>query len=156
MNRKRWSLALAAGLAAAVAALPLAASGQSGGKVMIAERNMFTGQGTQAGTFAIAGAFTDSGAATATFTLTPRGDARMFLDGDHVLQGRRGTLVIRTHAMVYVGSPPTAYVDGSWKVVDGTGAYAGIQGGGIVKAVGDFENGTATIVREGAVNGGGA
>ncbi len=155
MRRRRFLVAAAALVAALVATVPLAAGGP-GGKVMIAERNLFTGAGTQAGTFSIAGAFTDSGTATATFTLTPRGDARMFIDGDHVLEGKHGTLVVRTHAMVYVGSLPTAYVEGSWKVVGGTGAYAGVEGGGIVKAVGDFENGTATIIREGAVNGGGA
>jgi hypothetical protein len=138
---------------AILAIVPFAVSAQSGGKVMIAERNVFTGPSTQSGTFSIAGVLSDSGLASATFTLTPRGDDRAFIDGDHVLQGSLGTLVVRTHAMVYPFGAPRALVEGRWVVVSGTGAYEGLQGGGSVRAVGDFTTGTATIIREGAVNG---
>jgi hypothetical protein len=88
-----------------------------------------------------------------TFTLTPSGDDRAFIDGDHILTGSLGTLVVRTHAMVFPFPATRAFVEGRWVVVSGTGAYAGMQGGGSVRAVGDFTNGTVTIIREGAVNG---
>jgi hypothetical protein len=51
---------------------------------------MFTGPTTQAGTFHLAGAYSDSGTASAVFTLTPLGDGRARLEGDHTLQGRWG------------------------------------------------------------------
>lgn len=136
-----------------LAIVPLSVSAQSGGKVMIAERNVFTGPSTQSGTFSIAGALSDSGLSSATFTLTPQGDDLAFIDGDHVLQGSLGTLIVRTHARVYPFGAPRALVEGRWVVVSGTGAYEGMQGGGSVRAVGDFTTGTATIIREGAVNG---
>lgn len=153
MSRRIWIPAVMAALGAIFAIVPLAASGGSGGKVMIAERNVFTSSSTQSGTFSIAGAISDSGTVSVEFTLTPRGDDRAFIDGDHVLQGSLGTLVVRTHAMVFTGSAPRVFVEGRWVVVSGTGAYAGMEGGGSVRAVADFTNGTVTIIREGAVNG---
>jgi hypothetical protein len=152
--KRRAILALAfVATAIAVAAIPLVASGGGGGKIMLAERNMFTGPGTQAGTFHLAGAYSDTGPATAVFTLTPLGDGRARLEGDHTLAGTLGTLVIHTNAIVHLDATPRAFVEGSWKVVSGTGEYAGKNGGGVVKAVADFSNQTATIMREGAING---
>jgi hypothetical protein len=152
-NRPRLWL-VAVGAAAVVAVVPVAASGGGGGgKIMLAERNMFTGPATQAGTFHLAGAYSDSGAATAVFTLTPLGDGLARLEGDHTLVGTLGTLVIHTNAIAHLDASPRAYVEGSWKVVSGTGAYAESNGGGSVRAVADFTNGTATIMREGAING---
>ena len=43
---------------------------------MLDERNMLTGPTTPAGTFHLGGAYSDSGTASATFTLTPLGDGR--------------------------------------------------------------------------------
>lgn len=152
MNKRFWFVAV--GAAALLAVVPVAASGGGdGGKIMLAERNMFTGPTTQAGTFHLAGAYSDSGTASAVFTLTPLGDGRARLEGDHTLQGTLGTLVIHTNAIAHLESSPRVYVEGSWKVVSGTGAYAGKNGGGSIKAVGDFTNNTATIMREGAING---
>ena len=153
MRRRIWIPAVVAALGALLAIMPLAASGGSGGRVMIGERNVLTSSSTQSGTFSIAGSFSDSGSVSVTFTLTPSGDDRAFIDGDHVLQGSLGTLVIRTHATVFPFPASRAFVDGRWVVVSGTGTYAGMQGGGSIRAVGDFTNGTVTIVREGAVNG---
>lgn len=151
--KTRISLVVLLSVMVATLAIGSLVSAQSGGKVMIAERNVFTGPSTQSGTFSIAGAISDSGLATATFTITPRGGDRGFIDGDHVLQGSHGTLVVRTHALVYPLGDPRVLVEGRWVVVSGTGAYEGAQGGGSVRAVGDFTTGTATIIREGAVNG---
>ena len=150
---RRLLAALFATLAAALALVPLAATAGSGGHVVIAERNIFTGPSTQSGTFSIAGALSDTGEVEATFTVTPSGDSSAVLEGDHVLQGSLGTLVVRTRARVYPFPAPRVFVIGKWNVVSGTGAYAGMEGGGSVKAVGDFTTGTATIIRDGAVNG---
>jgi len=55
MNKRFWFIAV--GAAALLAVVPVAASGGGGGgKIMLAERNMFTGPTTQAGTFHLAGA----------------------------------------------------------------------------------------------------
>lgn len=153
MTRRVWVACVAAASGALLLIAPLAATAGGGGRVMIAERNVFTSGTTQSGTFHMAGALSDSGSATATFTITPSGDSRAFIDGDHVLTGQLGTLVVRTHAVVYPFPAPRAFVEGKWTVVSGTGAYAGMKGGGTVRAVGDFTNFTATIVREGAING---
>jgi hypothetical protein len=153
MKRKRWIAMLVAALGAIFAIVPLAASGGSGGHVMIAERNLFTSASTQDGTFSIAGAISDSGPDHATFTVTPSGDGSAILEGDHTLQGSLGTLVVHTRARVYPFPALRAFVEGKWNVVSGTGTYEDMHGGGSVKAVGDFTNGTATIIRDGAVNG---
>ena len=153
MGRRIWIAVLAATSGGVFAVIPLAASGGSGGHVMIAERNIFTSSSTQDGTFSIAGAISDSGQDHATFTVTPSGDHSAVLEGDHVLQGSLGMLVVHTRARVYPFPAARAFVEGKWNVVSGTGTYAGMNGGGSVKAVGDFVNGTATIIRDGAVNG---
>ena len=153
MKRKLWTAVLVLAVGAAFAAIPLAASGGSGGHVMIAERNVFTSSSTQEGTFSIAGAISDSGRDHVTFSVTPSGDSSAILEGDHTLQGSLGTLVVHTRARVYPFPASRVFVEGKWNVVSGTGAYADMEGGGSVKAVGDFTNGTATIIRDGAVNG---
>ncbi|HEY3182970.1 MAG TPA: hypothetical protein VGJ77_09055 [Gaiellaceae bacterium] len=153
MRRKLWIAIFAAAVGASFAIVPLTASGGSGGHVMIAERNLFTSSSTQDGTFSIAGAISDSGPVHATFTVTPSGDGSAVLEGDHVLQGSLGTLTVHTRARVYPFPASRSFVEGKWNVVSGTGTYADMQGGGSVKAVGDFVNGTATIIRDGAVNG---
>lgn len=153
MSRKVWITGLVAIVGGLAAAVPLAASGGSGGHVMIAERNVFSSGSTQDGTFSIAGAISDSGPAHATFTVTPSGDSSAVLEGDHVFSGTLGALVVHTRARVYPFPAARSFVEGKWSVVSGTGEYAGMNGGGSVKAVGDFVNGTATIIRDGAVNG---
>jgi hypothetical protein len=152
MRKKLWLLGFVA-IAGVAAIVPLTASGGSGGHVMIAERNLFTGPNTQSGTFHMAGALSDSGDVTAVFTVTPSGDRSAVLEGDHTMVGENGTLVVHTRARVYPFPAARAFVEGKWNVVSGSGAYAGMNGGGSVKAVGDFTNSTVTILRDGAVNG---
>lgn len=141
-----------------MALVPLAASADDDKRVVIAERNHIvafdpaTGVGTQAGTFHAAGAISDSGTATAPgFTVTPLGDGRARLEGDHILSSPQGTIVIHSVATVFPFPSPRVIAKGTWKVVSGTGAYAGAEGRGKVLAVGDFTTGTATIMRDGYI-----
>jgi hypothetical protein len=151
MRKKLWLVGLAV-TATIAAVIPLAASGGNGGHVMIAERNLFTGPNTQAGTFHMAGALSDSGPVTAVFTVTPSGDGTAVLEGDHTMQGADGTLVVRTRARVWPFPAARVTVKGTWTVVSGTRAYAHMHGGGEIRAVGDFTNNTATILRDGVVS----
>jgi hypothetical protein len=51
-------------------------------------------------------------------------------DGVSTLRGKRGTLVMRYHSE-YVDAGNGYHVgSGTWKVVRGTGRYAGVAGGG--------------------------
>jgi len=76
----------------------------------------------------------DSG--TATGALPPErvvireGQSVSVYDGVSTLRGKRGTLVMRYHSE-YVDAGNGYHVGtGTWKVVRGTGQYAGIAGGG--------------------------
>jgi hypothetical protein len=152
---KRWLLTLALG--ALVAAVPFSASAGDGKRVVIAERNMIvafdpaTGAGTQAGTFHAAGAISDTGTASSNFTVTPIGDDRAVLEGDHVLTSPAGTLVVRSRVTLFPYGSPRVIAQGTWKIVGATGAYAGVEGHGRSLAVGDFTTATATIMRDGVV-----
>jgi len=155
MKRKRLTLAAVAALAAAVA-VPIAASGGDGKgrRVVIAERMTLTGPTTQAGTFSAAGAVNDAGAASATFTVTPAQTGRGILRGTHTLTGALGTITVRVRARVRPFPPPTpprALAEGHWWIVDGTGAYEDLSGGGGLTAVADFTNSQITIIRSGRV-----
>ncbi len=53
-----------------------------------------------------------------------------------VLEGERGTLVLRLQGQTRAGTPP---IFGRWTVASGTGAYAGVTGGGTFTAMGSGE-----------------
>jgi hypothetical protein len=152
MSRTRWA-AVALVLAAAAATLvPLAASAFANHRVMISERNLATGPTTQAGTFVAAGSVNDSGTVAVTFSIQQHGAHKGLLTGTHVLTGSNGTITVQTRAWVRPYPPPTpprVLVEGQWRVVSGTGAYAGLHGHGKVFATGDFTTGEITIIRRG-------
>jgi hypothetical protein len=151
--RRRHLLFVLAGVGAAVLTmLPLAASASDQRRVMISERNQLTSPTTQAGTWVGAGAVNDSGTVTAEFTLTPRGQ-KALLAGTHVLVGSEGSITVETKAWVRPFPPPTpprAMAEGTWKIIAGTGSYAGLEGRGKVYATADFTTGEITIVRDGS------
>lgn len=143
--------------AALLAGIPFRASADEGRRVVIAERNMIaafdpaTGRGTQVGTFHAAGAVSDTGTATADFTVTPTDDGRAILEGDHILSSAVGTLVVRSRVTLSPYPSPRVIAQGSWRIVAATGGYAGLAGRGKSLAVGDFTTFTATIMRDGKV-----
>lgn len=151
------SIAVATVLAAVLGTVPLPASAAEARRVVIAERNMIvafdqsTGKGTQVGTFHAAGAISDSGTATADFTVTPLRGGRALLKGDHVLASAVGTIVVRSRVTLSPFPSPRVIAQGTWVIVAATGGYAGLEGRGESLAVGDFTNSTATIMREGEV-----
>jgi hypothetical protein len=51
---------------------------------------------------------------------------------ERILEGERGTLTLRLRAETRAGFP---FIFGVWQVKQGTGAYAGLQGGGTFTAV---------------------
>jgi hypothetical protein len=113
-----------------------------------------TGAGTLAGTFVAAGAVNEAGTVAATFTLLPGKRGCGTLTGTHVLTGAAGTLSVRTDARACPyppGTPPRSFVRGKWRVVSGTGAYAGLEGKGVIIATADFATGVITIARDGKV-----
>jgi hypothetical protein len=163
--RKRVSIALvAAAVAAAVVALPLAASAGDKERLVLTERMQLTsfdpgtGEGTQAGTFAAAGAVNDAGSATAVFRVVPGKGGCGVLTGPHTFTGANGTITVFTTADVCPFPPPTpprSFARGKWEIVGATGAYAGLRGQGHIVATADFTNGQITIARDGKVGGGG-
>lgn len=52
-------------------------------------------------------------------------------DVERVLEGEKGTLTLVVRAQLRTGFP---YIFGSWRVKSGTGAYAGLAGGGTFTA----------------------
>jgi hypothetical protein len=143
---------LVVALLAAFAALPFAASADSKERLVLDERMTITG-GSAAGTFASAGGVNDSGSATAVFTVDSRGK----LTGTHTLNGAQGTIVMATRAKVRPFPPPTpprVFMEGSWSITGGTGAYTDLEGKGKILAVADFTDGRLTIIRDGAVESG--
>jgi hypothetical protein len=98
----------------------------------------------------------DSGSLSYTGNITGtamRNGARVnLIRGRHTLTGRGGTVTVSHRvesADVRLGSGYSADV-GTWKVVGGTGSYAGLTGGGRLAAVA-MPNGTVFVRQEGWV-----
>ena len=142
-------------IASAFAALPFAASADSRERLVLDERMTITGPGSAAGTFASAGGVNDRGSATAVFSVDGSGN----LTGTHTLTGSQGTIVMATRAKVRPFPPPTpprVFMEGTWSITGGTGAYADLEGKGKILAVADFTDGRLTIIRDGRVESGAA
>jgi hypothetical protein len=151
--RKLALLLVTAAVASAFAALPFAASADSRERLVLEERMQITGAGSAAGSFVSAGGVNDRGPATATFSVDSRGN----LTGTHVLDGSEGTIVMATRAKVRPFpplTPPRVFMEGTWSITSGTGAYADLKGKGKILAVADFTDGRLTIIRDGAVKSG--
>jgi hypothetical protein len=150
---KKLSLVLlTVAIASAFAALPFAASADSKERLVLDERMTITG-GTAEGTFASAGGVNDRGSATAVFSVDSRGN----LTGTHTLESPAGTIVMATRAKVRPFPPPTpprVFMQGTWSITGGTGAYADLEGKGKILAVADFTDGRLTIIRDGEVESG--
>ena len=99
-----------------------------------------TGPNSTAGTFVLSGRFQDSGVSTAeNIALTPIDQTdRSRLSGDQQFVGQQGTIFTRFEGVSFPNSSPHAVGEGSFTIVSGTGAYAGINGQGSFLIVVDF------------------
>ena len=133
--------------AAAALAVPAQATAPQAQTIEMAGH--LTGPNTIAGTWAGAGFVDDAGTFTQTFRF-----AGETIHDEKVLVGSRGTIVIRVQAVVVWLSPCTAtFKAGSWQIVDGTGAYERLKGGGTPATVpgsfGDICTGAIEITHAG-------
>jgi hypothetical protein len=140
---------LAAGLGLALlAAMPAAASELQ--PVSVVMHAALTGPGSAAGTYSISGAFEESGTYVETFRFEGA-----TVHGVKTLSGRNGTITLVAEAVVRWESPTRAVLfAGHWRFESGTGAYAGIRGGGYPGVIGsaDLTAGTVDVRHDGLVS----
>jgi hypothetical protein len=123
-------MAGAVGLAGMPAAAFAAEDGEEG-RFFIGFDLHATGPTNTAGTFAMSGKFEDSGTSTANPTVTPTGDPnRGHLSGDQQFVGQKGTIFTHFDGVAFPNNSPHAVGKGKFKILSGTGAYAGLRGGG--------------------------
>jgi hypothetical protein len=126
MKRLLLVVALGAAVAIALAAVPFGAAG--GKRFLIGRQLSFTGPTTAAGTFSIAGAYSDSGSVTATFAATPGKDNTTIFSGDETQTGGQGTIAVHFNVVSYPASDPREFATGREVVTAATGAYASLVG----------------------------
>jgi hypothetical protein len=156
--RGKIALATAAlAAAAALVAVPLTSASSVDTKLQIGySLRLFgvgIGPGGTAGTFVASGAVRDSGTMTGQSTVTPFGngdDGR--LEGTVTLVGALGTITEEFSGIAGpLGLPHTA-AQGTFRIVGGTGAYAGITGHGTFHTVADFSTNQAVRIDDGEAN----
>ena len=148
--RTRATLAAAVVAIGAAVAVPIVAASQGDSKLTIGQHLVVTGPTSASGTFAAVGDIDDSGTATATFAFTPQGNqdaARV--DGTQTFTGSAGTFQSRFSGLASPASAPRQVAHGTFEIVSGTGAYAGVQGQGTFTVVGDFTTGQVYVTSEG-------
>lgn len=148
--RTRAVLVLAAFGAALLVALPAAASAPQ--PVSVAMHGALTGPDSVAGTYSTSGAFEDSGTYVETFRF-----AGSSIHGVKTLSGRDGTMTLVAEAVVrWESATEVTLFAGHWRFASGTGAYAGIQGGGFPGVVGsaNLATGEVQVVHLGFVTAG--
>jgi hypothetical protein len=118
--------------AACAAVLALGVSGVSSHgagvnrHVSISMQAQLTSATTTDGSFELRGALTDSGAYHEDFVIA--GDR---ISAVKTFTGTLGTFVLRIHArLVPITDTRLGFAGGRWRLVSGTGAYAGLHGGG--------------------------
>jgi hypothetical protein len=131
--------------------LPLVATANQGRDVAIEMEGTLVGPTTVAGTWTATGAIADSGTYVEEAEFLPGRKLR----GVKTLVGAKGTIVLRAKAS-YVFSTPTRLTfsgGGHWEILSGTGAYAGLVGGGnpAVEGSGDLATGVVQVVHHGRV-----
>ena len=104
-------------------------------RLMISQRMNPGGPG-QVGTWVGAGAINDAGSATAQVSVDPNGHG----PGRHTLTSAAGTLTLEEDVRLRPFPPPTPrrlMVEGTWKLVAATGAYAALKARGRICATVD-------------------
>ena len=132
-RRQILKFAGAAGVVGIVGVPQVAFASEEGDQRLFIGFNLHgTGPSTTAGTFVMSGRFEDSGtSAVQNLTLVPIGSSnRSRLSGDQQFAGQKGTIFTRFNGVAFPNGDPHAVGQGRFKIVSGTGAYAGIHGRG--------------------------
>ena len=144
--------------AAALALVPLAASADHGTQahraqhVAIGVRLDFSSATKAAGTFSACCAINDSGTAQAEVTsYVPGNDNRARFEAINHFSGAKGSFRIRLRGSTGPLDSPNHIARARWHVLDGTGAYARLEGGGKLTALTDQNTGALTAVDIGTV-----
>jgi hypothetical protein len=141
------------GIVVAAATVPLAASADRDHQLVIGVRMNFDGLHAE-GTFAACCAVNDSGTAQADVTPhTVKGDTLPF-DAVETFVGSNGTFMLALRGTTGPLSNPRHIAQGSWRVLDGTGAYADLSGEGTFTGLTDENDAHAlTAINTGDVDG---
>ena len=146
---KRYIAALAALLALALTLGAGARPALAAARPFVLTADLQAGvDNTATGTFAITGGFADSGQASETFTIT--GPA---VDGLKTVTGRQGTMTLHFAGnLAPTDNPDVMGVSGTWNLVSGTGAYAGITGQGTLDTTLNVKTGALHAVYTGTAD----
>ena len=123
-------LALAIGVLAAVPVIAPAWRDDGGKRLLIGFDLRFTGPTSTAGTFQASGVVDDSGDSTVSnLALAPFGDRdKARLSGTQTFASAKGTIVTEFKGVAHDVSQPHQYGTGRFRIVSGTGDYAGLKG----------------------------
>jgi hypothetical protein len=149
--RKLIVIAAVAAAAILTAAVPFAAfaDGDSDDAATIGVRLDFTSATQADGTFAVCCSVTDAGTAQAEVTsFVEQGDHARF-EATNTYTGAKGEFTILLRGITGPLGSPVHVARGRWRVVDGSGDYAGLEGKGHFTAVTNQETGALTGVFEG-------
>lgn len=155
MSKRRFAVLFAVvlgALAALSVIVPAWGDDDDGGKkLLIGFQLEFTGPDTTAGTFQAAGAVKDSGASNVSgLKLEPFGKrAKARLSGTQTFTGERGTIVTEFKGVAHDVSQRHQYGKGRFRIVSGTGDYAGLEGKGRFLIVVDREANRLTGTEKG-------
>ncbi len=140
MKRRLALIAAALATAAALVAVPLTSASSLDTKLQIGFSLHFTGPTSAAGTFIASGAVRDSGTATVPDVTAPQlgnqDDGR--LSGTEIYTGALGTITTTFSGIAGPATNPHQAGKGTFRIVSGTGAYAGMTGQGTFLVVVDF------------------
>lgn len=111
--------------------------------VEIEMSGQFTGPNSVSGKFtSMVGTIEDSGTYEETFTVD--GDT---IDAVKIFTGTRGVIVISIHGFLDFPTPTSVtFRGGRWRTLFGTGAYAGIKGGGRPSSTGTADLALGTVL----------
>jgi hypothetical protein len=145
----RRLIAAVAVLACAGSALAATAQATQPQAQLIEMAAHLTGPNRASGTWDGSGAVDDAGTYDEIFRF-----AGETIHAEKVLVGSKGTIVLRVQArVVWLGPCTVGFTAGSWHVVDGTGAYESLKGGGTpaltTESVGDVCSGAIHVTHAG-------
>jgi len=151
MKQRLLLLTAALAAVATLVVVPMTSASSVDTKLQIGQSLRFAGgPGASSGTFVASGAIRDSGTVTSRAVLTPFGnqdDGR--LEGTETFVGRLGTFTTEFSGIAGPVGTPHVAGKGTFRIVDGTGAYAELRGQGTFLVVVDFSTLQAVRTDEG-------